>query len=93
MPNQTLLKDYNIAFLLLESILIGIFCSLDLLVFYLLFEAVLIPMFFIVGIFGSRERKVRASYLLFLYTLVSSILLLLRFFLSILKQVQQIIFS
>jgi len=75
MPNQTLLKDYNIAFLLLESILIGIFCSLDLLVFYLLFEAVLIPMFFIVGIFGSRERKVRASYLLFLYTLVSSILL------------------
>ena len=64
MPNQTLLKDYNIAFLLLESILIGIFCSLDLLVFYLLFEAVLIPMFFIVGIFGSRERKVRASYLL-----------------------------
>lgn len=75
MPNQTLLKDYNIAFLLLEAILIGIFCSLDLLVFYLLFEAVLIPMFFIVGIFGSRERKVRASYLLFLYTLVSSILL------------------
>ena len=75
MPNQTLLKDYNMAFLLLESILIGIFCSLDLLVFYLLFEAVLIPMFFIVGIFGSRERKVRASYLLFLYTLVSSILL------------------
>lgn len=75
MPNQTLLKDYNIAFLVLESILIGIFCSLDLLVFYLLFEAVLIPMFFIVGIFGSRERKVRASYLLFLYTLVSSILL------------------
>lgn len=75
MPNQTLLKDYNIAFLMLESILIGIFCSLDLLMFYLLFEAVLIPMFFIVGIFGSRERKVRASYLLFLYTLVSSILL------------------
>lgn len=60
---------------MLESILIGIFCSLDLLMFYLLFEAVLIPMFFIVGIFGSRERKVRASYLLFLYTLVSSILL------------------
>lgn len=75
MPNQGLLKDYNVAFLVLEAILIGIFCSLDLLVFYLLFEAVLIPMFFIVGIFGSRERKVRASYLLFLYTLVSSILL------------------
>jgi len=60
-------------FLLLESILIGVFSSLDLLVFYLLFEAVLIPMYFIVGIFGSRGRKVRASYLLFLYTLISSL--------------------
>ena len=65
----------SVAFASNITILIGIFCSLDLLVFYLLFEAVLIPMFFIVGIFGSRERKVRASYLLFLYTLVSSILL------------------
>lgn len=80
MPNLAVIKDYNIAFLFLESILLGVFCSLDLLVFYLLFEAVLIPMFFIVGIFGSRERKVRASYLLFLYTLVSSIL----FFIAIL---------
>ena len=68
-------RDYIATFLMLESILIGVFCSLDLLVFYLLFEAVLIPMYLIVGIFGSRERKVRASYLLFLYTLVSSILM------------------
>ena len=43
--------------------------------FYLLFEATLIPMYFVVGVFGSRERKVRASYLLFLYTLASSIVM------------------
>jgi len=57
----------------LESILLGVFCSADLLVFYVLFEAVLIPMYFLIGIFGSRERKVRASFLLFIYTLASSI--------------------
>jgi len=70
-------KEYNIAFLLLESILFGVFSSLDLLLFYVLFEAVLIPMFFIVGVFGSRDRKIRASYLLFLYTLVSSVFMLI----------------
>merc|ERR1711935_801949 len=60
-----------------ESILFGVFCSLDLLLFYLLFEAVLIPMFFIVGVYGSRDRKIRASYLLFLYTLISSVFMLI----------------
>ena len=65
------------AFFLLESILFGVFCSVDILVFYLFFEAVLIPMFIILGIFGSRERRVRASYLLFLYTLFSSIFMFL----------------
>ncbi len=69
-------KEYNIAFFVLESILFGVFCSLDLLLFYLLFEAVLIPMFFIVGVYGSRDRKIRASYLLFLYTLISSVFML-----------------
>lgn len=69
-------KEYNVAFFVLESILFGVFSSLDLLLFYLLFEAVLIPMFFIVGVFGSRDRKIRASYLLFLYTLVSSVFML-----------------
>ena len=64
-------------FLILESILLGVFCSLDILVFYLLFEAVLIPMYFIVGVFGSRARKISASYLLFIYTLISSILMFL----------------
>jgi NADH-quinone oxidoreductase subunit M len=70
-------KEYNIAFFLLEFILIGVFCSLDILLFYLLFEAVLIPMFFIVGVYGSRDRRVRASYLLFLYTLLSSVFMLI----------------
>jgi NADH-quinone oxidoreductase subunit M len=70
------IKEYNIAFFFLEFILIGVFCSLDILLFYLLFEAVLIPMFFVVGVYGSRGRRVRASYLLFLYTLLSSIFML-----------------
>jgi proton-translocating NADH-quinone oxidoreductase chain M len=66
-------KEFNIYFLVLESVLFGIFISLDLLFFYLLFEAILIPMYFIIGIYGSRERKIRASYLLFLYTMISSV--------------------
>ena len=73
----TNIKEYNIAFFVLESILFGVFCSLDLLLFYILFEAVLIPMFFVVGVYGSRDRKIRASYLLFLYTLISSVFMLI----------------
>lgn len=68
-------KNYAISFLLLESILFAVFSSLDLIVFYLAFETVLIPMFLIIGYYGSRERKIRSSYLLFLYTLISSILM------------------
>jgi len=59
----------------LEFILFGVFFSLDLMLFYVFFEAVLIPMYFIVGVFGSRSRRIRASYMLFLYTLLSSILM------------------
>lgn len=70
-------KNYCIAFLLLESILFTVFTSLDLVVFYLSFEAVLIPMFLIIGFYGSRERKIRSAYLLFLYTLISSIIMFL----------------
>jgi NADH-quinone oxidoreductase subunit M len=70
-------KDYVIAFLLLESILFAVFSSLDIMLFYLLFEAVLIPMFLIVGFYGSRGRKIRSAYMLFLYTLVSSLLMFL----------------
>jgi|TARA_B100000683_G_scaffold168250_1_gene162205 NADH-quinone oxidoreductase subunit M len=70
-------KDYIIAFLLLESILFAVFSSLDVMLFYLLFEAVLIPMFLIIGFYGSRGRKIRSAYMLFLYTLVSSLVMFL----------------
>nr|YP_009490413.1 NADH dehydrogenase subunit 4 [Gracilaria tenuistipitata]ARU07644.1 NADH dehydrogenase subunit 4 [Gracilaria tenuistipitata]AWH62555.1 NADH dehydrogenase subunit 4 [Gracilaria tenuistipitata]AWH62580.1 NADH dehydrogenase subunit 4 [Gracilaria tenuistipitata var. liui]AXI97784.1 NADH dehydrogenase subunit 4 [Gracilaria tenuistipitata] len=72
-----LVKEYLICFLLLEFFLIQVFCVLDLLWFYIFFESVLIPMFLIVGIWGSRERKIRAAYQFFLYTLIGSLLMLL----------------
>jgi proton-translocating NADH-quinone oxidoreductase chain M len=71
------LKEYMIAYLIMESLLIGVFCILDLLLFYLAFEAVLIPMFIIIGVWGSRERKIRAVYQFFLYTLLGSVFMLL----------------
>jgi len=66
-----------IAFLVMETLLLIVFSILDLVLFYIFFESVLIPMFLIVGIWGSRERKVRAAYMLFLYTLIGSVLMLL----------------
>lgn len=71
------LKEFLIAFLMLDFFLIGTFCVLDLLLFYIFFESVLIPMFLIVGIWGSRERKILAAYYFFLYTLLGSVLMLL----------------
>nr|YP_009495433.1 NADH dehydrogenase subunit 4 [Eunotia naegelii]AWQ64080.1 NADH dehydrogenase subunit 4 [Eunotia naegelii] len=71
------IKNYLLAFLILEFFLIGAFCSIELFMFYIFFESVLIPMFLIIGIWGSRERKVKASYYFFLYTLLGSILMLL----------------
>src|SRR5210317_2244035 len=71
------LKGYLISFLLIEFFLIGVFCVLDLLMFYILFESILIPMFLVVGIWGSRERKMLAAYYFFLYTLLGSVLMLL----------------
>ena len=71
------LKEYLIAFLIMEFFLIGVFCILDLFLFYIFFESVLIPMFLIIGIWGSRERKIRAGYFFFLYTLLGSVLMLL----------------
>lgn len=71
------LKGYLIAFLIIEFFLIGVFCALDLLMFYIFFESVLIPMFLIIGIWGSRERKILASYYFFLYTLLGSVVMLL----------------
>jgi proton-translocating NADH-quinone oxidoreductase chain M len=70
-------KEYFIAFLVMEALLIIVFSILDLLLFYVFFESVLIPMFLIVGVWGSRERRVRAAYMLFLYTLIGSVLMLL----------------
>ena len=71
------LKEFLILFLLLNFFLINVFCSLDLLTFYIFFESVLIPMFLIVGIWGSRERKILAAFYFFLYTLFGSVLMLL----------------
>jgi proton-translocating NADH-quinone oxidoreductase chain M len=69
------LKEFLIAFLILDFLLIGSFLVLDVLVFYILFESTLIPMFLIIGVWGSRERKVLASYYFFMYTLLASILM------------------
>ena len=74
---KTNVKEYMIAFLFLESFVIAVFCLLDLVLFYVFFEAVLIPMFIIIGVYGSRERKIRAAYMFFLYTLLGSVLMLL----------------
>lgn len=71
------IKEYIIAFLITESLLIGVFSVLDLLLFYIFFESILIPMFLIIGIWGSRERKIHAAYQFFLYTLLGSVLMLL----------------
>lgn len=70
-------KAYVLTFLIMEALMIGVFCQLDLIFFYVFFESVLIPMFLIIGIWGSRERKIRAAYQFFLYTLVGSLLMLL----------------
>ena len=71
------LKGYLISFLLIEFFLIGVFCVLDLLLFYIFFESILIPMFLVVGVWGSRERKMLAAYYFFLYTLLGSVVMLL----------------
>lgn len=71
------IKEYCIAFLVLESLMIAVFSVLDLLLFYIFFESVLIPMFIIIGVWGARERKIRAAYQFFLYTLFGSVLMLL----------------
>ncbi|MCC0013074.1 MAG: NADH-quinone oxidoreductase subunit M [Rhodobiaceae bacterium] len=69
-------KEYIIAFLVLETLMIGVFCALDLVLFYLFFEGGLIPMFLIIGVWGG-QRRVYASYKFFLYTLLGSVLMLI----------------
>ena len=70
------LKEYLVAFLVLETLMIGVFCALDLVLFYLFFEGGLIPMFIIIGVWGGT-RRVYASFKFFLYTLLGSVLMLL----------------
>jgi NADH-quinone oxidoreductase subunit M len=69
-------KEYMVAFLVLETLMIGVFCALDMVLFYLFFEAGLIPMFLIIGVWGGK-RRVYASFKFFLYTLLGSVLMLL----------------
>src|SRR6266576_628715 len=69
------LREYMIAFLVLETLMIGVFCALDLVVFYVFFEGGLIPMFLIIGVWGGA-RRVYATFKFFLYTLLGSVLML-----------------
>ncbi|MFD1158277.1 NADH-quinone oxidoreductase subunit M [Roseovarius aestuarii] len=71
----TRVKEYMIAFLILETLMLGVFMALDLVLFYLFFEAGLIPMFLIIGIWGGKER-IYASFKFFLYTFLGSVLML-----------------
>jgi NADH-quinone oxidoreductase subunit M len=69
-------REYMVAFLVLESMMVGMFCALDFVLFYIFFEAVLIPMFLIIGVWGGA-RRVYAAFKFFLYTLAGSLLMLL----------------
>jgi len=73
---QYRVREYMIAFLVLETLMVGSFCALDLVLFYLFFEGGLIPMFLIIGVWGG-PRRVYASFKFFLYTLLGSVLMLL----------------
>jgi NADH-quinone oxidoreductase subunit M len=73
---QHRVREYMIAFLVLETLMVGTFCALDLVLFYLFFEGTLIPMFLIIGVWGG-PRRVYASFKFFLYTLLGSVLMLL----------------
>ena len=73
---KTRVKEYMIAFLVLETLMVGMFCALDFVLFYMFFEGVLIPMFLIIGVWGGA-RRVYAAFKFFLYTLLGSVLMLL----------------
>ncbi|WP_102958608.1 NADH-quinone oxidoreductase subunit M [Mangrovicella endophytica] len=68
-------KEYMVAFLVLETLVVGVFCALDIVLFYVFFEGSLIPMFLIIGVWGGK-RRVYASYKFFLYTFLGSVLML-----------------
>nr|YP_010323253.1 NADH dehydrogenase subunit 4 [Tenerodus fallax]UKP88388.1 NADH dehydrogenase subunit 4 [Tenerodus fallax] len=71
-----LVKEFILTLLGIELLLIGVFSTLNLLVFYVLFESILIPMFILIGVWGTRTEKIRAAYYFFFYTLAGSILML-----------------
>ncbi|HEX3065302.1 MAG TPA: NADH-quinone oxidoreductase subunit M, partial [Dongiaceae bacterium] len=73
---RTRVKEYMVAFLVLETFMVGTFCALDFVLFYMFFEGVLIPMFLIIGIWGG-PRRVYSAFKFFLYTLLGSVLMLL----------------
>ncbi len=73
---QKRVKEYMVAFLVLETLMVGMFCALDFVLFYMFFEGVLIPMFLIIGVWGGA-RRVYAAFKFFLYTLLGSVLMLL----------------
>ncbi|SVB95169.1 uncharacterized protein METZ01_LOCUS248023, partial [marine metagenome] len=70
------IKEYMMAFLFLETVMLGMFFSIDILLFYIFFESVLVPMFLIIGVWGG-ERRIYASFKFFLYTLLGSVLMLI----------------
>ena len=74
---QNRVKEYMIAFLVLETMMVGMFCALDYVLFYVFFEGVLIPMFIIIGVWGGSARKIYAAFKFFLYTLAGSVLMML----------------
>lgn len=73
-------KEFYLSLFLILILLIGVFTILDILGFYILFEAILIPMFLVIGFWGSREEKVRAAFYFFFYTLIGSLLMLMAIF-------------
>lgn len=78
--NEPLFKTYALNLLLINLLLLFVFSVLDIFLFYIFFEAILFPMFLIIGLWGSRERKIRAVYLFFFYTLVGSLCMLVGVF-------------
>ncbi len=72
---QTRVKEYMVAFLVMETLMVGVFCALDLVLFYIFFEGILIPMYLIIGVWGGA-RRIYASFKFFLYTLIGSVLFL-----------------
>ena len=71
-----MVKEYLLSILIMEGLLIGVFIVMDILLFYILYEACILPMYVIIGIWGKREERVKAAYYLLLYTVGGSIMFL-----------------